>query len=356
MSRKHSSVGSPPSASLTTHQSLAARRLSRTIHIPVRPPHSGRSSRSTSRSRSPLPPSAHPPTGYSDAAPSERSYSEQRGGGGQSPSANRRSSRILVDDPVDPIMSALYELIALATDVLELSLAQLTAKPKTCEALVQRVQAIGKAWDDHPDWNGRNWYVQVLLAVASLSRVVEWWEAEKQFWNFDDNKEGGEQDEPLQFVTKFAEDEDKGAVSPPPAMMLDGEQSQPLLQHHHQAAEQDVTNATVGGALRLVPQDEDRLKLSRPPSGGRRSRDEKDVEASMTEKEEEIARSSKLMDTAESARVLATERLRLQAETAQNRNIVMELSLDGDHFIWINYAWRFVVGCVWLDILLRLTC
>ena len=47
---------------------------------------------------------------------------------------------------------------------------------------------------------------------------------------------------------------------------------------------------------------------------------------------------------AESARVLATERLRLQAETAQNSNIVMELSLDADHFIWVNYAWRNVVG------------
>ena len=30
-----------------------------------------------------------------------------------------------------------------------------------------------KAWDNHPDWHGRNWYVQVLLAVASLSPVVE---------------------------------------------------------------------------------------------------------------------------------------------------------------------------------------
>ena len=47
---------------------------------------------------------------------------------------------------------------------------------------------------------------------------------------------------------------------------------------------------------------------------------------------------------ADSARVLATERLRLQAETAQNQNIVLELSLDGDHLIWINYAWRVVVG------------
>jgi hypothetical protein len=55
---------------------------------------------------------------------------------------------------------------------------------------------------------------------------------------------------------------------------------------------------------------------------------------------------SKPLDAAESARVLATERLRLQAETAQNRNIVMELSLDRDHIIWLNYAWVVVVGYV----------
>ena len=114
-------------------QSLASRRLSRTIHIPSRPTHSGQSSRSTSRSRSPLPRS-----GYPEAS-------------------NRRSSRILVDDPVDPIMTTLYEIIGVATDVAEMSINQLTAQPKLCEALVQRVQNIGKAWDEHPDWHGRNW-------------------------------------------------------------------------------------------------------------------------------------------------------------------------------------------------------
>jgi serine/threonine-protein kinase RIM15 len=49
--------------------------------------------------------------------------------------------------------------------------------------IVQKVQIIGKAWDDHLDWHGRNWYVQVLGAVATFSCVVEWWEAQKQFWN-----------------------------------------------------------------------------------------------------------------------------------------------------------------------------
>jgi serine/threonine-protein kinase RIM15 len=84
-------------------------------------------------------------------------------------------------------MNNLHELISVATDIIDMTVAHLTSQPKIVEAIVQRVQTIGKVWDDHPDWHGRNYYVEVLLAVASLSRVVEWWEAEKQFWKFDDN-------------------------------------------------------------------------------------------------------------------------------------------------------------------------
>ncbi|KAJ7283941.1 hypothetical protein C8J57DRAFT_1171924 [Mycena rebaudengoi] len=290
------------------NQGLPSRRLSRTIHI-NRPSLSGHSSRSTSRSRSPLPPlSTHNSfSEYSNPTPP--------------PPNNRRSSRILVDDPVDPIMSALYDIIGVATDITEMSIPQLTAQPKVCESLVQRIQIIGKAWDEHPDWHGRNWYVQVLLAVASLSRVVEWWEAEKQFWNFDDNDD--ELDEPLTFVTKPADDQLAG---PTPTI-------------RRQEAEVE--------GFRLSAEDDAKLKLSRPPSHTRRSRDDhsKDFSAPPSNPPESHSRGgSRILHNNESARVLATERLRLQAETAQNQNIVIELSLDGDHFIWINYAWRFVVG------------
>lgn len=270
------------------------RRLSRTIHIPTRPTASGQSSRSTSRSRSPLPPTS-----------SHTSFSEYAA------AYNRRASKILVDDPVDPIMAALYEIIAVASDVAEMSVAQLMAQPKLCEGIVQRVQNIGKTWDDHPDWHGRNWYVQVLLAVASLSRVVEWWEAEKQFWNFDDHND--ELDEPLMFVTK-PPDEDllssKDAELELDGFSLDDKTTPPnpsrqTTVEEHKAITPPVP-ANAPTPPRLTP--------------------------------------SKVLEATESARVLATERLRLQAETAQNQNIVMELSLDGDHFIWVNHAWRVTVG------------
>lgn len=308
--KQGNSSGPPPSWS---SQSIPNRRLSRTIHIASRPARSGQSSRSTSRSRSPLPPNTNHSSfsdTYNNPTPLQSSTSH-------------RSSRILVDDPIDPIMTALYEIIGVATDITDMSITQLTAQPKVCELLVQRVQNIGKAWDDHPDWHGRNWYVQVLLAVASLSRVVEWWEAEKSFWNFDDNDD--EQDEPLTFVMKPAEEP---PTTPSPSPTSQPRELEPSLS-------------------RLSPDDENKLRLTRPNSQGRKSRDEatKDLSASMAHlREQEAAQAKGPNKAMESARVLATERLRLQAETAQNQNIVMELSLDGDRFIWVNYAWKVVVG------------
>ncbi|KXN83737.1 Serine/threonine-protein kinase cek1 [Leucoagaricus sp. SymC.cos] len=280
-----------------------SRRLSRSIHMAAKPTPSGQSSRSTSRSRSPLPPlSAHASFGdYSSAT------------------INRRSSRILIDDPVDPIMSALYDLIGVATDIIDMTVAQLTAQPKICESLVQRVQNIGKAWEDHPDWHGRNWYVQILLAVASLSRVVEWWEAEKQFWNFD---EDDPEDEPLLFVTKAVDDD--------------------LQTDKHDA---ELEN------FRLNDDDQAKHRLTRPTSQIKRSREDQPKTSPASTSPTPVSRehiqvhSDKAVpENSESARVLATERLRLQAETAQNQNIVMELSLDGEHFLWVNHAWRVVVG------------
>ena len=288
--------------------SAISRRLSRSIHIPVRPAKSGQSSRSASRSRSPLP----------------RPTNEEL--------KHRRSSRILIDDPVDPIMSTLYDIITVATDVIEMSVNQLIAQPKICEQFVQRIQNIGRAWDEHPDWHGRNWYVQVLLSIASLSRVVEWWEAERQFWNFDEKKEE-EQDEPLIFVMKPAYESTGGK-------------------------EDEAPSVGINDPYKLSTDEDTKLRMTRPPSLGKRLRNETPKEPaapstiatpqrpSLVDKEDSSRTPSKFVDTTESARVLATERLRLQAEKAQNQNVVMELGLDGDYILWINYAWENVVGCV----------
>jgi len=240
-------------------------------------------------------------------------------------------------------MAALYEIIAVATDLTDMSVAHLMTQPKIIEPIVQRVQNIGRFWDDHPDWHGRNWYVQVLLAVASLSRVVEWWEAEKQFWNFDDNDE--EQDEPLMFVTKPAEEVSattSAALPPPPPPPLP-----PLPPPSSSSSASVYADSDVDG-FKLNPDDDQKILPPTPPTITRRPfpRETPDTTPSrlMPLQPLTLASPSKIIQAAESARVLATERLRLQAETAQNQNIVMELSLDGDHFIWVNHAWSVVVG------------
>lgn len=229
-------------------------------------------------------------------------------------------------------MSTLYDIITVATDVTEMSVNQLIVQPKICEQFVQRIQNIGRAWDEHPDWHGRNWYVQVLLSIASLSRVVEWWEAERQFWNFDEKKEE-EQDEPLIFVMKPAYESTGGK-------------------------EEETSSVGTKEPYKLSTDEDTKLKMTRPPSLGKRQRNETPKEPaasstgatpqrpSLVDKEDSSRTPSKFVDTTESARVLATERLRLQAEKAQNQNVVMELGLDGDHILWINYAWENVVGCV----------
>ena len=231
-------------------------------------------------------------------------------------------------------MTTLYEIIGVATDVIEMSVNQLIAQPKICEQFVQRIQNIGRAWDEHPDWHGRSWYVQVLLSIASLSRVVEWWEAERQFWNFDEKKEEEQdQEEPLIFVMKPAYESAGGKEEEPSA-------------------------TGPNDPYKLSVEEDNKLKMTRPPSLGKRQRGEAAKELaisstlttpqrpSLADKEDSSQTPSKFVDTTESARVLATERLRLQAEKAQNQNIVMELSLDGDYILWINYAWENVVGCV----------
>jgi serine/threonine-protein kinase RIM15 len=122
-------------------------------------------------------------------------------------------------------------------------------------------------------------------------------------------------------------------------------------QSHH--TDTDFVVGTMSDPYKLSADEDKKLRMVRPPSLGRRSRDEATKDISITpqktgqtsdEREASNRSASKFVDTTESARVLATERLRLQAETAQNLNIVMELSLDGDQIIWINYAWQNVVG------------
>ena len=324
---KSSTHSVPPSSWAGPHSTPAStpasRRLSRAVHSHMVPPapHSTQSSRSTSRSRSPMPFST---------AQNTPSLSEPipRGELSSSPkNPNGRLSRHFdgTDAPVDPFMSTLHDLIAVSTDIIEMSSSTLTSRPGMGSDLVRKVQEVGRAWEDNLDWHGRTWYVTVLLAVASLSRVVEWFEAERQFWNFEDKDD--EEVEPLQFVLRPEYEEENG--------------TEKLLSPTATKFEEDNP-----------------LRLTRPEIVERRSRDErvpqKDLRGpalglsqqllQQQQRKEECVEPSQVV--AETKRAQDAEDLRLMADKAKTSNILMELNLDGEHFLYINRTWFDVIGSV----------
>lgn len=153
---------------------------------------SANSSRSNSRSRSPLPPPLRNASAKGDRSPVI---------------SNNSSNPILVQagDDDSAFILVLQEIITVATEILDTAISKLTLQTGLCGDYIQRVQTIGKAWDESPELPCRGWYVQLLLAVAGLSRVVEWWEAERGFWTFDEADD--ENAEPILFVAKAT---DKG--------------------------------------------------------------------------------------------------------------------------------------------------
>lgn len=97
---------------------------------------------------------------------------------------------------------------------------------------------------------------------------------------------------------------------------------------------------------KLSLKDHARLRILRMASVRKQSSDDApaqmDSQLLLPPPESSRPGSLKMLDTAESARVLATERLRLQAKSARSRNMILELSVDGDHILWVNYPWTIV--------------
>lgn len=245
---------------------------------------SATSSRSTSRSRSPLP----LPHSVSSLALGARSPA--------------RSSTSQVPLPLDLAQSAfialLQDIIMVATEILDTSISTITSRPGYCAEYIQRTQLIGKAWDDNPELPCRGWYVQLLLAVAGLSRVVEWWEAEKGFWMFEDTDDEGI-DEPIVFVAKPADDET----------------SIPLYSLPVSPKMTDLVTSPLDIALGIQYDYIDALSLSPPMDAGDAKRRDADD-------------------------------LRLTVEQVRSQTLLMELSLDGQLFQYLSSAWEDLVGWV----------
>lgn len=80
-----------------------------------------------------------------------------------------------------PFILTLQDLIALAQHVMDSDLDDILET--ACAQTVGGIQALGSRWDAHPEWPCREWYVRLLLCIAALNRVVEWWAAERGFWS-----------------------------------------------------------------------------------------------------------------------------------------------------------------------------
>lgn len=181
--------------------------------------------------------------------------------------------------------------------------------------------------------------MQILLALASLTRVVEWWEAENKFWNFTEESDFAEakdgEEEPLLFVMKPESDEND--ISKPIS---------PFTLDHQPPKEQDPKALMVRDEYRT------RFSPSKPSSlSGRRSRDEPTREPTPFQQQEPLVSFSAPQFTpstlqSEAPRVQTAETLREAADFARYTTIVLELAADGDHVTSVNSAWKIVVGYV----------
>lgn len=81
-----------------------------------------------------------------------------------------------------PFILTLQDLIALAQSVMDTPLQVFLEHRGSCADIVSRIQTVGAEWDKHTKWPCREWYVRLLLGVAALNRVLDWWEAERGFW------------------------------------------------------------------------------------------------------------------------------------------------------------------------------
>ncbi|KAH7343940.1 hypothetical protein B0J17DRAFT_693563 [Rhizoctonia solani] len=298
----------PPPAPNWQQGAALTRRLSRSRphpgSLPINPS-SNSGSRSASRSRSPLPSGPHE---------SQTVSSSPRAG-----TNSRRLSRMMdYEEAVDPFMSTLHEMTAIATDVVDMSINQITAQPKACTEIVQKVQGIGRAWDEHPDWHGRAWYVQLLLAVAGLSR-------REAILEFDEDDES--EMEPMVFVMKPS--------SQPASANLSSARELPEIRSPLSRASSSGakgtpldTAGTVSGEVTSEGLPENSTLLS--PEMPMQSTDSEEPAQTDAEHAQENAQE--------------TETLRIRAEEAQAVTIVLELALDGEELLWTNRSWSEIIG------------
>lgn len=275
-----SSMPSSPRRSMSRRRpSVVPRVMARDMTprgLGVDPNPSASSSRSTSRSRSPMP---HVRTTASSSFLDDGSEADRQ------------------------FLHTLQNLIVLATDVLDLSVDSLVSRPTARVDIISQLQKTGQAWDEHEDWPGRDWYVDILMAVAALGRVLDWWQAEKGFWNFEDD----DVSEPQSYVLRPAKETPHFDLEPVSAQPLSSAGVSPIVL----PAQPDLHDASMSTATITLPPLDDHAP---------------DI------------------PTADSQASQWIQDLRTLAEQVKSINIVMELSLQGEEILYVNDAIYEVLG------------
>ena len=150
------------------------------------------------------------------------------------------------------------------------------------------------------------WYVDIIMAVAGLSRVLDWWEAERGFWNFDDEDE----DEPIIFVMKPGREESGLSQEFARAMSVSDRTTSPL----------STTLAVPEAPSSVTSYDTQSVGSTAPPTAK--------------------------LGTGGTPKAQAVEDLKFLAEHQKSVNIVMELGLQGEEIQYVNDAVMEVLGYV----------
>jgi hypothetical protein len=209
-----------------------------------------------------------------------------------------------------PFILTLQDLISVAQNVMDTSLDDIIETSGACAEAVARIQAIGVQWDIHPEWPCREWYVRLLLGIAALNRVVEWWAAERGFWTSSStggNNSGG-------IIT---------AVSSVAPSDTEGDDMD-----------------TVSNISRMEEtEDEEESHMSLDEAESQRS-------ASMRIKihDENNSRFSIYDQDAMEDEQLGSLKLQEEAERSQNSTIIVELSLGTTIVQYVSPVWFDVVG------------
>ncbi|KAI8893962.1 hypothetical protein BC833DRAFT_606716 [Globomyces pollinis-pini] len=103
-------------------------------------------------------------------------------------------------------MTSLLSVISIAQSVLDLSLTALMA-PNTCQTIISRIQKLQSSWSMNPDWQLQELVVRLLIAFASVARLMEHFEEDLRTWAYMFSEQGHPknvtQRRSSQFNTKF---------------------------------------------------------------------------------------------------------------------------------------------------------